>query len=318
MKAFIYNLFIQKDGIPDSIDKLIEYLDFITGYEYNGDAYTEKHHILPRVTYNEHINEDWNIVKLKYEDHIKAHELLFEAYNFRKYGRTLNFMKSDVAKNGELLSIASKKGWESLKNNKEVYEQWKKAHSEYMKGLSPEEQGRRAKKGWDKLTDEQYQERCNINKEIWTDELKEWKSNQMKQYLEENPEESSRRAFLKYKNMPPEKFNEFKSKMNDVNKDPIKREKASLSMKKQWSDPEFIEKMKNRKKKPGDVYELISPAGERLNREGLHKIVNEFNFNISLIRKYTNSNQPVSLPPNKKIINEKTANTIGWIFNKIN
>lgn len=316
MKEFILNLFLERDGIPDSIDKLNEYLDFVIKHKYNGDLYAENHHILPKSTYLEHVNDDWNIVILKYEDHIRAHEILFEAYNFRKYSRTLNFMKSDIVKNSELLSNASKKGWQTLKNNKEVYESWRNSHSIHMKGLSSEEQGRRSKKGWDKLTEEEYKERCNKNKEIWTIDLKDWKSKNMKKYFEENPGESSRRVLLRYENMSNEEFDKFKDKMNKVNKDPLKRNKACLSMKKNWSDPNFIEKMKNRKKKPGDKYELISPDGEVFQREGLSKIVKEFNFNISLIRKFSNTGTHV-ISSGKYKESEKTINTLGWKFNKI-
>lgn len=38
--------------------------------------YFEKHHILPRSMFQEYIKEPWNIVRLSYRQHYKAHEIL--------------------------------------------------------------------------------------------------------------------------------------------------------------------------------------------------------------------------------------------------
>ena len=318
MKDRLYSIFLKVDGTPNSNESLIEYIEFVLNNMYDGEEYSEVHHILPRSRYAKHANDIWNLVRLKYLDHIKAHELLFKAYNIREYQRTLNFMNSEVAKDSKLISNASKKGWLNLKKNKKKYDEFCEKRRKYMSSLSEEEQSRRSKLGWDKLDEDGYKKRCQINKENWTDALKKNKSIQMKEFFKNNPDESRKRGQSRWNSISEEKRSEFIKKMDSVNKDPIKRAIAGKIIKEKWQDPDFIEKMKNRKKNPGDVYELISPTGEVLNREGLHKIVNEFNFNISLIRKFSNTNQPVTLPSNKKIINEKTANTIGWIFNKIN
>jgi len=318
MKDRLHSIFLKVDGTPNSNESLIEYIEFVLNNMYDGEEYSEVHHILPRSRYIKHVNDSWNLVRLKYLDHIKAHELLFKAYNIREYQRTLNFMNSEVAKDSKLISNASKKGWLNLKENKKKYDEFCEKRRKYMSSLSEEEQSRRSKLGWDKLDEDGYKKRCQINKENWTDALKKNKSIQMKEFFKNNPDESKKRGQSRWNSISEEKRSEFIKKMDSVNKDPIKRAFAGKIIKEKWQDPDFIEKMKNRKKNPGDVYELISPTGEVLNREGLHKIVNEFNFNISLIRKFSNTNQPVTLPSNKKIINEKTANTIGWIFNKIN
>ena len=318
MKDRLYNIFLKVDGTPNSNESLIEYIEFVLNNKYDGEEYSEVHHILPRSRYIEYVNDSWNLIRLKYLDHIKAHELLFKSYNIREYQRTLNFMNSEVAKDSKLISNASKKGWLNLKKNKKKYDAFCEKRRNYMSSLSDEEQSRRSKLGWDKLDEDGYKKRCKINKENWTDALKKNKSAQMKEFFKNNPDESRRRVQERWDSISEEKRTEFIKKMDNVNKDPIKRANAGKIIKEKWQDPDFIEKMKNRKKKPGDVYELKSPTGEILKREGLHKFVNEFNFNISLIRKFANTNQQVSLPPNKKIKNEKTTNTIGWIFNKIN
>jgi hypothetical protein len=316
MKDEIYNIFISTEGFPDSPLHLEEYIDFLLNYTYDNESYSEVHHILPRSKYPEYITESWNMIRLKYEDHIKAHEILFKAYNNRAYQRTLNFMNSKVYKDSDLVSAAAKKGWETLKNDKEKYDSFCKKRSESMKKLSSEEQGRRSKKGWDNLSEEQYEKRCEINKENWTDELKLIKSEQMKEYFKNNPNVASERGIKRYENMSEEERISFKNKMNDVNKDPAKREKAGSTIKKHWQDPEFIEKMRNRKKKPGDKYEIIDRDGNILYREGLHAIVNEFNFNITLIRQFANTGLPAQQLTSRKK-SQAAINTEGYKFNKL-
>ena len=55
---------------------LKEYIELI-GESYNGELYSEIHHILPRSLYPELKDEPENLVRLLYENHVKAHELLF-------------------------------------------------------------------------------------------------------------------------------------------------------------------------------------------------------------------------------------------------
>lgn len=185
-----------------------------------------------------------------------------------------------------------------------------------MKKLSSAEQCRRSKKGWDNLSEEQYEKRCEINKENWTEELKLMKSNQMKEYFINNPNAAKETSIRRYENMSKEARILFKNKMNEVNKDPVKRQKAGNTIKKHWQNPEFVEKMKNRKKKPGDKYEIIDRNGNILYKEGLHAIVNEFNFNITLIREFANTGLPVLQHTNRKK-SQATINTEGYKFNKI-
>ena len=138
----IRNMFIDALGVPDDDNKLIEYLTFVVNYSTTEEdiEYSEKHHILPRAIFKQYVNDSWNIVDLAYPDHVFAHELLAQAYKIRKFIRTLNFMNSKLSKNPEILSIASKKGWINLKNNKEAYEKWRENKILQMSQLSSKDQ----------------------------------------------------------------------------------------------------------------------------------------------------------------------------------
>jgi len=312
-KDTIRNILIQKHGTPDSKSSLDEYLTLVLSYTGSVDKteYCEYHHILSRSFFPEYTNEKWNIVALRYVDHVKAHELLFQSFNNRSYQRTLNFMKSDVAKNSEMISNAAKRGWKNLKENLHSYEDFRKNRSLYMKSLSFEEQSRRANKGW-KNTD--YDMRCKINKEIWTPELKEAKSEQMKQFFIKNPEESSRRTKKRWNTMSKEDKTAFDEKMKKINQDDNKRQKASTSLKEKWADPKFKEKMLKRNPRSSSVggYVCVSPETVSYEFSHLNKMVEKFNFNITLIRKYLNTGSPVAAYKQQE--REITKNTIGWIF----
>lgn len=61
-------------------DSLKDYLDLLQNNVLNESEYFEKHHILPRSMFPEFKKEDWNIIKLSYSNHQKAHKLLYEIY----------------------------------------------------------------------------------------------------------------------------------------------------------------------------------------------------------------------------------------------
>lgn len=96
--------------------------------------------------------------------------------------------------------------------------------------------------------------------------------------------------------------------MTVINKSKEKREKAGKTIKENWSKPEFRNKMMKRKPK----YRLVSPNGEELFIDGFSKMIKQFNFNATLVRKYKDTGQPVQQP--EKQLNQKTLNTIGWTF----
>jgi hypothetical protein len=254
------------------------------------------------------------MLALEYKDHIHAHELLFKAYNIRKNQRPLQFMKSQMSKDSKLISNASKKGWVNLKNDYDAYSKWRKSKSDNMKSLSSDEQGRRSKKGWDNLTKLEYENRCRINKDNWTEERKLNKSKQMSEYFKNNPDEISARNKKRWDNISDNDLEAFKTKMNDVNADPDKRRRAGETIRNKWKDPKFIEKMKSRKVHV-DIYEAISPNGKTFKREGMIAMINEFDFSPYLVRKFKNTGDIVTSTNTK---NKQVLNTIGWEFKKIN
>jgi len=314
-KEKLIQIFESRLGIPDSIQHLHKYIDFLLSYRItNTESYCEKHHILPSATFNEYSKCDWNILNLEYKDHILAHELLFKAYNIRKNQRPLQFMRSQTSKDSKLISNAARKGWINLKNDYDTYKKWRKAKSDHMKSLSSDEQSRRSKKGWDTLTKTEYEKRCKINKDNWTEERKLNKSKQMFEYFKNNPDEISARNKKRWDNINDEDLRAFKDKMNVINKDPQKRKRAGNTIKNKWKDPIFKEKMKHRKVRV-DIYEAISPVGEMIRCEGMIAMINEFEFSPYLVRKFKNTGNAVTSTNTK---NQYVLNTIGWKFKKIN
>ena len=57
---------------------LEEYIDLVS-FDDDCEIF-ERHHILPRSMFPEFIKDEWNIVKLSYSNHVKAHELLYKIY----------------------------------------------------------------------------------------------------------------------------------------------------------------------------------------------------------------------------------------------
>ncbi len=313
-KIELYNILIEKHGVPDSIDSLNEYLELILNYNEcltEDSEYYENHHILTQNQFPEYKNSDWNIVKLKYSDHITAHILLFKSFNLRVYQRTLNFMVPNM-KCSKLISIAAKRGWVNFKNKTEKYNIWKQMRSEQMKLLTSEERSRRSNLYWDNITTEQYETHCNSSKKYWTSDNKKTKSLNMKQYFLDNPDEMSNRMKLMHSKMSDDDRIKFINKTKEVNSRIEKRNDASIKIRNKWKQPDFIEKMKNRKYKKS-CYRLISPEGIEYFIEGFTKMVDQFKFNKTLIRKYKNTGLPVE-PPQKQKDKLENINTIGWII----
>lgn len=313
-KEKLIQIFIDKLGEPNSLIHLSKYFDFLLFYDLiNEDAYIEKHHILPVCTFNKYSKDSWNLIILEYLDHIKAYELLFKAYNIRKYQWSLHYMKSQLNKDSKLISNAAKKGWKSLKDNKKNYDKWRKSRSKYMLNILDEHQNKISKSiklNWDNLSESEYKNRCKINKENWTEERKRIKSKQMIEYCKNNLDKIKERNQNMWDSVTPEFRNEFKSKITEINRNPEKRRKAGDSIKNKWKDPIFRQKMKSRKNAV-KKYIAILPSGEIIERIGMIEMIKEFNFSPYLVRKYTNSGETVDSKHSK---NKQVANTIGWKF----
>lgn len=249
---YIKQEFIKKHTIIDNYEYLDKYINFLLDYNHLNDknTYYEKHHILPVCFFPEYKNESWNLINIKYEDHKKVHLWLFKAINIRAYHRPLNWMVKDY-KNSKELSLASKRGWDNLKQNKEKFDNFKLKRSKYMKTLTSDEQRRRANIFWNNITKQKYNDFCKKLKKYWTPEKRIEKSIQMKlYYLNTNNIEKKRiEQKNRWDSMSDEKRQEFINKMNIINNDKQKRQQAGNKIKDLWKDPVFLEKMKNRKKK---------------------------------------------------------------------
>ena len=284
---FLKNKFIEKHKIDDFI-YLERYIKLILEYQLGEyDKYTEKHHILPKSFFPEFEDDDWNIIELKYEDHVNLHLLLFKSINIRAYQRLLNWMLK-LYKNKEETSNAAKIGWINLKNNKEKYDKWRIDKSESMKKITSREQRRRAYIFWNNITDDEYIKFCNKMKEYWTEERKKDKSKQMNDYYlnPENIEKKRIETQERWDLMSQEDRDEFNSKMNIINKSEEKRRVSGEKIKVLWKNEEYSKKMKNRTHNPGKKIKIIKPNGEEVIVENMRKFEKEYNFSSHLIRKY--------------------------------
>jgi hypothetical protein len=296
--------FILKHGQPDNVTALDEYINFLTSYHKDTDnGYSELHHILPTCKFKEYSKDPNNLVRLLYKDHVHAHILLFTAYNMRAYQRPLNWMMTSF-KDKEMISNAAKRGWISLKENEETYTLWKKSHSEYMKSLSSEEQRRRANIFWDNITEERYLDFCKKMTNIWTDDKKHTQSKKLKMFYEIplNRELKSIESRQRYESQSKEEHDRFKEKMNHVNKQQDKRDKAGKSIKTLWEDDSFREKMTQRKVRSGTPIKLIFSDNTFREFDSISSLSREYRITIHTIRKYIDSDKHIELNENKVFI----------------
>jgi len=283
---FIIEKLVEKHSI-DNYEFLNKYVSFLINYKLSNSSYSEKHHILPRSTFPEFENELWNIIELDYHDHRLVHLWIYKAVNIRSYQRPLNWMISDY-KNSEEMSNASKKGWIKLKNDEAKYREFCTKRSIHMKKLSSDEQSRRAKLFWDNISDEEYLDFCNISKKYWTDENKLQKSKDMIEFYSQESEVEKKRLETKQRwdSLNEEDRVKFKEKMNLINKDEHKRKDAGIKIKNLWKDPDYLEKMKNRKPKSGLKIKLIDTYGSEEIFNSMEDITKKYKLSTHLIRKY--------------------------------
>jgi hypothetical protein len=291
---FIKENFIQKHKTIDKIEYLDKYIKSIIEYKSNDQKYIEKHHILPRSTFPELENESWNIIELDYETHRLAHLYLFKAINDRRYQRPLNWMMN-YYKNSEEISNAAKRGWVNLKNDEVKYNKWREKKSESMKLLSTEEQRRRANIFWNNIDEEDYLKFCEKMKSYWTEEKRFEKSKQMNEYYSNpnNVEKKRRETKDRWDSLDDSYRKNFKEKMSFINKNESKRLDAGNKIKKKWKDPDYLEKMRNRKKRNGLKIKITKIDGSVEIFENMEDIVRKYNFSTHLIRKYRDTNSKV-------------------------
>lgn len=242
--------FIKVLGEPYNKEALQDYISYVQNSCLSNiaETYVEKHHILPMSVFG----KNDNVYTLEYSQHVEAHSKLAKAYPIRQFLRPLNFMLSKKEKESleyrKLLSEAAKKSWREFKKS-EKYQEWRKKRSQHMtekmkNGLSAELSAKR----W---ADPKAREVVsNQFKSLWQDE--EYKNRVVLAMKEErNSVEGKKRmvaaAKKNWENRSDIDRDIFKDKMSDINSNEEKRKDASRKLKEKWADPEYRDKMKNRK-----------------------------------------------------------------------
>lgn len=314
---FIKNKMIEKHEIIESHEYLDKYIDFLVNYSQlnpSNEDYTENHHILPKCTFPEFKNENWNIINLSYKDHIMVHLWLFKSINIRNYQRPLNWMLK-CYKNTEEISNAAKKGWVKLKLDKVKFDEFKKKRSTYMGLLSSDEQRRRAFLFWENISDEKYIDFCSSMKKLWTEERRSKKSKSMIEYynIDENRNKKSIEVTNRWKSISDDDRLKFNETMSDVNKDIVKRKIAGEKIKKLWMTDEYLSKMKKRRSREGVGIKIIKDDGIEIIFNTMIDFTTQYNFSAHLIRKYRDKNIKIS----KKDLNESNITLLDCIIETI-
>ena len=266
MKNYFVSKFVEVVGEPN-FEKLFEYLEFVLEYDISSveNTYSEVHHILPRNFFPDLIKEDFNLVCLKYEDHVKAHILLSDAYpKIYSLARTLNWMLNDkqkfdigyYEKHRAHCSRISKAYWESIRDTPKydayietISNNMKNGQAHYMCGIY-----------YNKMNGREIQSKNS--KEMWEKEgirTKIITSLRITNAKSEIKEKRSKAVQKRWNTISDEKYLDFCKTMEIVNKDEKKRADAGKIIKDLWAnDREYKEKMRNRKTRGSDGSNLKS------------------------------------------------------------
>lgn len=76
-------------------EALKKYIDLVST-DYIGDEYSESHHILPKSMFPEYRLSKWNLVRLKFDDHIEAHRLLCLIFDNGECRRAYSFISRHI------------------------------------------------------------------------------------------------------------------------------------------------------------------------------------------------------------------------------
>lgn len=320
-------IFISRMGAPYCLKSLYDYIDFVINEstEIDGNLYFENHHLLPKCMFNDYVSNQDNIFRLNYNDHVHAHVLLSRAYPIREFLRTLNFMlpksERELSEYRSLLSIAARESWTKFRKT-EKYRKFVKKRSVYMSkkmsgGLARELSMRAWNKpGSRKRASERF-------KKLWScPEYKERIRQSMirERNTPEAKERLSTSSQQRWNNMTFDERNTFREKMDIINKSETKRAKASVALKQKWTQIDYIEKMKKRKKNPGKNYLIISPNGESIAISKFTYMIEKYNFHPAKVREYMNTGLKVQsgdYRPSSEKAKIQLKNTINWEFKEI-
>lgn len=201
-------------------------------YKINDDIYCEYHHILPRSKFPKYKNESWNIIKLKYSDHINAHVLLADILPIRSFTDPLKFMLIDKEKYNELI-IQGMNLWK----NTESYKIWREKHQKIWNSQ--------------KIDGERYNHMLAMSYKSHNDttSIKNRRNGNINSWTEERKNKKSEYNINKYKD-----FNE--------------RNKLKIKCKESWDNKSQEEKDKHIMERT--LYNK-SDEGRRKNSEGLKR-----------------------------------------------
>lgn len=253
------NIFICKLGIPTTEENLNNYINFVLNNSIleNNIEYKEQHHILPKSKFPEYIKETNNLFYLEYKNHIEAHRLLVIAYPIRSFLRPLNFMLNRKDKENlefkKLLSESIKLWWKEFKTTENYI---------LYCNIKREQTSERMKNGFSKeLSQKRFsvtenREKVSLQfKSLWEDEhYRTTIINSIKSVrgTKESKEKSSKISQERWKNISEKDYEDFYQKMKNINSSPEKLENNSNKMKEKWKEEEYLQKMKNRKKRGSD------------------------------------------------------------------
>lgn len=220
------------------------------------EEYFEVHHILPRSVFKQYSNYKCNLVKLSYFNHAEAHRLLASIHPIYEFITPLTLFSLKPEQIPGLRAMRSERQsmvWKSFKTMKK-YQSWRINRSNSMKNKWKTEKYKESMRIMSKTlwkSDEHRKKVSDSLKAYWNNISKEEYQNICKTRKAIKSSDAARlQASINAKNMhSDEEFKKkFKETMNIVNKDEDKRNAASIALKEKWKDPEYLEKMKNRKK----------------------------------------------------------------------
>ena len=241
-------------GEPDIPEKLEEYIDFCLTRDRSlvlDEVYCENHHILPRSLFPQFScfsDNPWNKSRLTFDDHVKAHVILVDAYSIPSFIFPLRLMtevSADHRKNfGNLM-------WEYMRENEETFLSWSKTRSEHMKKMWTDlaYSDKMSSMSQDMAENDDVRRSRSLSmKSYWTPEKRHQKSQDMTLFFEDQDRRND--ISTRFKKLYEDE--EYKRKHQEVstisNRNPEKRRKASISLKIKLADPAIKKKMSDSKK----------------------------------------------------------------------
>lgn len=98
------------------INRYFKFVNWCKEQKFEG--YTEKHHILPKCLFNDHKDDEWNLVEMSPRHHFIAHVLLAKAYGGRLWFAV--HMMTNCDEGGERNYRVSSRIYEASKKNRAI------------------------------------------------------------------------------------------------------------------------------------------------------------------------------------------------------